>query len=163
MSLKGNVALRKKQKEERERKIKEIEDILIKPQKSYLPSTRTLAIVFVILVIISLVYGYFSMDVKVKTECGLMPGIDCDDLMITGSSISMEVSNHLKEDKNITIKVDGCDDEQSQLLKPNTKGTYVFGCSNSKGIINKGITITHVGYSGLPHSESGFIRGKLEK
>ncbi len=159
MSLESNVALRKKKREEKEQRIHEIDDILNKPQRSYLPSTRTLTLILVVLVILSLVYGYFNMEVIVKEDCALMPGIDCNNVVITGATISLDVSNHMKEDLNIILELEGCEGEQSHTVKPNTKEIYTFECATDGGTVRKKIYMTHVSYTGLPHTTQGFIVG----
>jgi len=151
----------KKREQERLKKLQE-EEIFKKPEKAYVPSSKKLTIIMFIILVVGIPLIYFKTELVMRDECGLMPGIGCDNLAVLPDQISMDVSNYLKEDLNITIRLEGCDREATNYIKPNQGARYTFSCASSGEAVKKEIYITYVGYSGLPHDKTGYLQAKLK-
>ncbi|MBN1543963.1 hypothetical protein JW898_00710 [Candidatus Woesearchaeota archaeon] len=151
----------RKREEERLKKLQE-EEIFKKPEKAYVPSSKKLTIIMFIIFIIGIPLAYFKSELVMSDECGIMPGIECTDLRAGSDRISFYVSNYLKEDLNITIRLEGCEEAVTNYIKPNQGAEYSFSCAMTCEKVEKKINITYVGFSGLPHDKTGYLQAKLE-
>ena len=163
MDILARKKFREKKKEKELRKKLEEEEILKKPEKVYAPSSKTMTIATFFALVFVVAYFFFTSEVIIRNECALMPGLDCEVLEITQNSISLEVSNFLKEDLNITLNIEQCEGEVNNYIRPNKKALFWFNCTWTEEVIKKKISMTYVGYSGLPHDKVGHVRGKTEQ
>jgi hypothetical protein len=161
MNLLEKKRLRDKKKEqERIRKLVQSE-LFRKPQRAYLPSSKKLTIILFVALLIAVPYIYLSTDVMVHNQCALMTGIECNNLEIQKEKITFQVHNYLKDEYNITLKLQDCEDVQNQVLRPNREFTFSFNCAYADEIVKKEVYMTYVGYSGLAHDKTGHIIGKI--
>lgn len=147
---------------EQERIRKDIyKELVKKPEKAYTPSSKKLTIITFIIFVIAVPFIYLKSDMVVKESCGLMPGLECDNIIVTSDTITFDVNNYLKEQFNITLRVQGCEETVSKDIRPNKKATYTFTCAPAEEAIKKEIYMTYIGYSGLPHNKTGIIQAKV--
>jgi hypothetical protein len=161
MDLLGRKRIRDKEREIARLKKLQEEEIFKKPQKPYTPPYKKLTIITLILAITLIVYMLITNKAIISNDCGLMPGVECTDLVITADKISFTAHNYLKEDLNITLSVEGCEGKMTQHIRPVNKADYTFNCANSERVIRKQIQMIYVGYSGLPHEKAGALVGKI--
>ncbi len=160
MDLLSRAKIRERQREmERLKKLQE-EEIFKKPEKAYVPSFKRLTVVFFFLCIIAVAAIMLNSEVVARNECSLMPGVDCRLASLTQTQLTLEVSNYLKENLNITLKIEGCGEGQSNEIRPNLGAAYTFNCELNEKIVDRKIEMTYVGYSRLPHTKEGWLRGK---
>jgi hypothetical protein len=158
--IRRSVLRYRSRKEERKRQ-KETE-IFKKPAGPYLPPFKNLAIIAAILFAIAITYMYLTSDTIIRNECAIMPGVECGNVYVTNETIIFDVSNFLKEDLNITIALEGCDEQVTHVIKPNKLAAYEFSCRTDRDRISKEIQVEYTGYSGLAHNKTGHITGKKE-
>jgi len=161
MDLLGRKKLR--EKEAQEKRLKEmVYEEVIRKNKPYAPSSKKLTIITFILFLIAIPYMYFTSDKVVKDGCSIMPGLECKVVAIRGDYISFEITNFLKEDKNITITLEGCPETIDNVIKPNKNAVYRFECNINTDSVSKSMFTKYVGFSGLPHNTTGKIVGKTK-
>lgn len=160
-----DIIARKKAREEKKEKerIEQLvrEEVFRKQQTVYMPTGKKLTIILFILLAIAVPAVYLTSDVVVNKSCGIMPGLECQNLEITGTSISFEMHNFLKEQYNITATIDGCGTLAADL-RPNTKANLLFNCTPMHGIVRKDIKVRYIGFSELPHDVVGKLVAKVE-
>jgi hypothetical protein len=162
MDLLARKKVRQRKRDDELRKTLAEEAVFRKPEKAYVPSSKKFTLVVFILLIGAIVYFYLKSEVIVTNQCGLMPGLECSNLQVADGKISFEVSNFLKEDLNITINIEGCEETATNYIKPNRKGAYEFECALGEDVVEKKIYLTYIGYSGLPHEKTGQLTAKIE-
>ncbi|MBW2972254.1 hypothetical protein KY359_04430 [Candidatus Woesearchaeota archaeon] len=162
MDLLARKRLRDKKKEEERLRRLQAEEIFKKPEKAYVPSSKKLTIITFILFIIIIPLIYFKSELVVHDECGLMPGIECQNIQITKTGVSFEVHNFLKEELNITLQLEGCEGKTNHPIMPNQMAVFEFECITGEKAINKKVFMTYVGFSGLTHEATGFVQGTIE-
>jgi hypothetical protein len=133
-----------------------------KKDKVYSPSSRKLTIITFFVFLIVGAYLFFNSEMVLQDECGLMPGLECENLELKHDGISFEVHNFLKEELNITLQVTGCGDILENVIRPNEMAVYSFNCSLPENNVKRKIFMTHVGFSGLPHDKEGFVQGRID-
>ncbi len=153
---------RDKLREQNLKEEKQKQEIFKKPEKIYAPHSKKFNIIALFLFIAFITYLILNSDILMKDSCGIINGIECTDLSITPEQISFNLHNYLKEDMNITLTLEGCPETISHSMKPNTKATYTFSCSNLEKTVHKDIHIIHVGYSELPHHKIGILTGNVQ-
>ncbi len=161
MDLLSRKRLRDKKREEEIIKQLAVDELFKKPEKAYVPTSKKLTIIFFVLFVIAVPYMYLKTEVVIHNECGLMPGIECGNINIEKGSVSFDVSNFLKEQFNITLQMQGCNETISQAIKPNNMATYNFSCRAMEARVSKDIFMTYVGFSGLPHTKTGHLTARI--
>ncbi len=159
MDLLAKKRIRDKKRKEEEVRKAVVEELFKKPQRSYLPSKRTLTIITAVILVLVIIYIIIDSEVLFTDECSLMPGIDCENLELGQGMISFEVHNFLKEDYNMTLSIEGCEGEVNQYIRPNTKALFEFRCPGMEKKVKKEIYMNYVGFSGLPHDKTGKVQG----
>jgi hypothetical protein len=162
MDLIARKKLREKKREEARIKKLVREEVFRKPQKVYAFTSKKMTILTFFAFVIVIGYLLVHSDIVLKDECGLMPGVECNNLSLTAKKISFEVSNFLKEDLNITLSLEGCPETISKYIRPNKRALYEFNCTNTEKTIKKAVFMTHIGYSGLPHNKTGYVQGAVK-
>ena len=150
----------KKKEDERLKKLAE-EEIFRKPEKAYVPYSKRFTIIVFLIMVAAIVYLILKSEVIVQEQCELMPGLECGNINVADSKISLEVNNYLKEELNISMSLEGCEGTVAETIKPNNKAAYEFTCTLDKEIVKKDINFTHTGYSGLPHDKTGHLTAKV--
>lgn len=161
MDLLARKKLRDKKKKDEEIRKAVVEELFKKKDRAYVPSKRTLTIIAFLLFM--LVIGFLIYDSKVlyKDECALKPGMECKALKLRKDMISFELHNFLKEDYNVTISVEGCEGEINKYIRPNNKALFEFECPDMEQSVDKDIYLNYMGFSGLPHDETGHVQGTV--
>jgi hypothetical protein len=163
MDLLAKHNLREKQRDEALKKKLEEDNLLKKPDRAIALSRKQLTIIMFILLLIAVPYIIFSSEYVIRDSCSIMPGIKCEKLSIHRDRIIFEVHNYLKDQLNITLRLQNCPEPVTQTLRPNTAATYTFNCTTSQKSVQKEIFIRYVGFSGLPHDSKGFLAGKVRE
>jgi hypothetical protein len=162
MDLLSSVKAREKKRELERLKKLQAEEIFKKPEKAYVPSFKKLTIIFLVLLIIGVTWIMLKSEIVLQNQCGLMPGVECALTSLKSDGMTLKVSNYLKEDLNITLKMEGCEETITNYIRPNAGAEYSFKCSSTGKRAEKKIEMTYVGYSGLAHTKQGWLEGKIE-
>jgi hypothetical protein len=160
MDLLGRKRLREKERQLVIKKAFEEEKVFKEGNKPYAPSTKKLTIILFILIIAATIYILLDYKVVVNDECSLMPTVGCANLQITSTQIGFDAINYMKEDINVTISVEDCAGNTTNYIKPNMGARFTFDCDVKEKIADRTISVTYTGYSGLPHSKTGYLKGK---
>jgi hypothetical protein len=163
MDLIARVRRRKKEKEQKKLRKMVEEEVLRKTPKVYTPTSKKLTIILFILLLVVVPYIYLNSESIIRSSCGLIPGYECKNLQLTPMKISFEVHNMLKEDHNITIRIEGCAHQENHYVRKNEMAVFSFDCAMHEKTARREIYLTYVGYSGLPHDKTGHLVGKVKR
>ena len=128
MDLLSSVNARKKKRENERLKKLQAEEIFKKPEKAYTPSSKKLTIIFLVLLVLAVIWIALKSEIIIKNQCGLMPGVECSIASLRGDGMKLQVSNYLKEDLNITLRIEGCNETITNYIRPNGGAEYAFSC-----------------------------------
>ena len=154
--------LRDKKREIEEKRQIEEEAVLKEQVQGYTPTTKKITVIAFFLFIFLIIYLGYNSEITLHNECKLILGLECGEPYISQTMISFEASNLLKEDLNVTMNIEGCENEVTNYIRPNSKAVFEFKCDNSEQKLNRDILITYTGYSGLPHDATGKVQGTIK-
>ncbi|MFC1742342.1 hypothetical protein ACFL3V_07440 [Nanoarchaeota archaeon] len=160
MDLMARKKVREKKRLESIKDKLESENLLRKVEKSDNPYSRVFVVIAIFVTVVVFGYLVYNSEILVKEGCGLMPGLNCENVRITGESISFEVHNLLKEAMNVTVQIENCPHIVTNYIRPNTKEDYVFNCGTAEKAVDRELRFTYVGYSELPHDKTGKLTGR---
>jgi len=126
------------------------------------------AILVVLVAIAALAYfGVLSPEKFLPERCTFPPGVGCLDHKLTTTGLSLILQNSLGQDITISSISDvsgGCTNSGGALNNGDT-ATYAFtGCTHGAvgSRFKSDVTVTYTTATGLNHTKSGSISGKVE-
>ena len=159
MDLIARKKLRDRKKREEELKKAVAEEVFRDQKKSYAPSAKKMTAITFVLFVLLVIYILLNSEIVLQDQCLLFTGLECKEPKFTADTISFEAHNILKEDLNVTLRIERCEKEVNKQIRRNEKALFEFKCPELERKVKRSIFVKYVGYSGLPHDTTGKVQG----
>jgi hypothetical protein len=115
-------------------------------------------------------FGVLNPSKSLPSSCTIAPGFGCDDFIVTSNTVQLVLRNGLGDDlTGVGVTVGTCTATSGAVwdtgaVLGGSGGITLAGCTNgdSGARFKEDVDITYTGSSGLEHTVTGVITGRVE-